>query len=252
MTASHRDKLSGYSSVFDERLRRNRERMNEKMQGFSRHGKYSPEYTPEYSPETPTGLSPAASRYIPVHTPLEPREESAPPRNVSPPVTKFPKAPSRPPTALTPPAPPRGTRPAAATLPAASPPRGEGARLLTARFGGKWLHEITERRLESGEAVVVCRVTVPEEGLAQTHTGRAKIPAATRPGPGKEALPIQGAVAIPGAADGIPFTIRLDSGSNGRYGNGEGGGATEDAEEAAFQAALGEALLECARSFRNR
>ncbi len=250
MTASHRDKLAGFSSVFDERLRRNRERMNEKMQGFSRRG--------EYSPETPTGLSPAASRYTPAHTPLEPLEGGAPPRDVSSPVTRTPSAPFRPPAALTPtapptpPAPPSGTRPAAATLLAEVPPRGEGARLLTARFGDKWRHEIIERRLESGEAVVVCRVSVPEEGLGRIHTGRAKIPVSTRPGTGREALPIQGAAAIPGTADGIPFTIRVEYGSNGRYGNGEGGGATEDTEEAAFQAALGEALLECARSFRNR
>lgn len=231
MTASHRDKLAGYSSVFDEPLRRNRERMNEKMQGFSRRAE----------------LPPAASRYAPASAPLEPLEGGALPRDVSPPVTRSPTAPFTP--LPTPPPPPRGTRPAAARLSADAPLQGEGARLLTARFGDKWRHEITERRLESGEAVVVCRVSVPEEDLSQTHTGRAKIPTSTRPGTGKEVTP------IPGTADGIPFTIRVDSGSNGGYGNRGVGGATEegeDTEEAAFQAALEDALLECARSFRNR
>ena len=205
MTTSHRDKLAGYSSVFDEPLRRNRERMNEKMQGFSRLRKYSPEISPEYSQESPT----AAPRYTPAPTQTVPPRPSPPPK-------------------------PGGSRPAAL------PPHGEGARLLTARFGDKWRHEITEAGQESGEAVVKCRVTVPEEGLSQTHTGRAKISKSTRPGPGpgKEGRSIQG------TADGIPFTIRAGSGSNGGTGN--------KAEEAAFQAALEMALLECAKSFGAR
>ncbi len=109
-----------------------------------------------------------------------------------------------------------GGAPAAAPVPveAASAASGSEAE-LNARYGTGWRHEITERRREGDEAVVLCRLTIPQMGIVKAQFARA---------------PIGGGSNVAGHAGGVAFRA---------------GGAGDGDEAAAFAAAAEAALAKC-------
>ena len=114
-------------------------------------------------------------------------------------------------------APPAREGPAAETPPVASP----ATRLLDERFGDGWRFEVTSRRREKDEVVVVGTLRLPGSGGVRTQFGCARI--ATSGG------------ASGGSAGGVAFSF--------------GAGAGESplaAEEAAFERAREDALASCA------
>ena len=107
--------------------------------------------------------------------------------------------------------------PAAPPPPAASP----AERLLNERCGDGWRFEVTSRRREKGEVIVVGTLRLPGAGGVRTQFGSARIAA--------------GGGATAGSAGGVAFSF--------------GGGSTESplgAEEAAFERAREDALANCA------
>jgi hypothetical protein len=88
-------------------------------------------------------------------------------------------------------------------------------RRMNERFGSDWRYEITEQRRESGEAIVLCKLTFGKDGAVRTQFGRAAFSS--------------GAVA--GAADGVRFKL--------------GTGSAEAQERDAFRRAAEAALMNC-------
>ena len=106
--------------------------------------------------------------------------------------------------------------PAAGPSPAASPTE----RLLDERYGDGWRFEVTSRRRERGEVIVVGSLRLPGAGGVRTQFGSARIVAG-------------GGTA--GSAGGIAFSF-----------GGTGGESPLAAEEAAFERAREDALANCA------
>ena len=107
--------------------------------------------------------------------------------------------------------------PAAPPPPAASP----AGRLLNERYGDGWRFEVTSRRREKDEVIVVGTLRLPDAGGVRTQFGSARISA--------------GGGATAGSAGGVAFSF--------------GGGSGESplgAEEAAFERAREDALANCA------
>ena len=107
--------------------------------------------------------------------------------------------------------------PIAPAPPAASP----AERLLNERLGDGWRFEVTSRRREKDEVIVVGTLRLPGSGGVRTQFGSARISA--------------GGGATAGSAGGVAFSF--------------GGGNTESplgAEEAAFERAREDALANCA------
>lgn len=121
--------------------------------------------------------------------------------------------------------PPQSAAPATAH----PPPKGkrrksEAVRRLNERFGEGWSYEVTERRREGDELIVLCRVDIPENDISKTQFGSAKV---LKPG---ERFTLQGTV------DGVPLGIAIGSGAP----------VTRDPEESAFRRAVDVALAKCA------
>ena len=111
----------------------------------------------------------------------------------------------------------------------AAPPPGAGAaspvvRQLNQRFGDEWRYEITERRRDGDEVVVLCRLTLPERNVTKAQFGLARI---GRAGAG---------AAVRGSAGGVSFTL----------GAGDSGWLAGDSEDAAYERAADDALAKCA------
>lgn len=112
---------------------------------------------------------------------------------------------------------------------AASPARAASAerpvvRQLNQRFGDKWRYEITERRRDGDEVIVLCRLTLPERNVTKAQFGLARI---GRAGAG---------AAVRGSAAGVSFTL----------GAGESVSLAGDSEDAAYERAADDALAKCA------
>lgn len=112
---------------------------------------------------------------------------------------------------------------------AASPARAASAerpvvRQLNQRFGDKWRYEITERRRDGDEVIVLCRLTLPERNVTKAQFGLARIGGA---GAG---------AAVRGSAAGVSFTL----------GAGESVSLAGDSEDAAYERAADDALAKCA------
>jgi len=88
-------------------------------------------------------------------------------------------------------------------------------RRLNERFGSDWRYEITEQRRESGEAIVLCKLTFGKDGAARTQFGRAAFSSG----------------AVTGAADGVRFSL--------------GAGSSAADERDAFRRAAEAALMNC-------
>ena len=108
---------------------------------------------------------------------------------------------------------------AAKPSPAASP----AERLLDERYGDGWRFEVTSRRREKDEAIVVGTLRLPGSGALRTQFGSARIPSGGGSGSG--------------SAGGVAFS----------FGAGAGTGESPfAAEEAAFERAREDALASCA------
>ena len=107
--------------------------------------------------------------------------------------------------------------PAAQPSPAASPTE----RLLNERYGDGWRFDVTSRRRERNEVIVVGSLRLPGAGGVRTHFGSARIAA--------------GGGATAGSAGGVAFSF-----------GGAGGESPLEAEEAAFERAREDALTNCA------
>ena len=142
------DRLTGFSSAFDEMLERSRRELDALSGGSD---------APALSP-TPRTASRASSR---TSLPTPPRTSSEPPgsrpsaadRNVS-------------------------AGDASASSPAAS--RSPAERALDEKLGADWRYEVLERTREGGELVVRCRVTAPSRGVSRTWFGSAPVSGAGR------------------------------------------------------------------------
>ena len=170
------DRLTGFSSAFDELLERSRRELDALSGGSD---------APELSP-TPRTAS-RASALTSLRTP--PRTSSEP-------------AGSRP-SAIHPSTTARdGSDRSARTAPA---PRSPAERALDEKLGTDWRYEVLERTREGGELVVRCRVTAPARGVSRTWYGSAPMPGAGR----------GGASGTAGTAGNVRFTLRAgaDTGS---------------------------------------
>lgn len=107
------------------------------------------------------------------------------------------------------------------------------ARLLNSRYGDGWRFEVVEQRREDDDIVIVGRLSIRDNDLSVTQTGRAQVKASIT-GQGSE---------IAGTADGIAFSIR----SEGGVGSSDRG----DAEEVARQEAMENAAVNCVQWLQN-
>ncbi len=136
------DRLSGFSSAFDDLLERSRRELDALSVGSSAPA-LSP--TPRASADPSAGSSAAsargAARSVPARSPA------------AAPVSRSPMS-----------------RPAASRSPA--------ERALDEKLGPGWRHEVLDRTREGGELVVRCRVTAPARGVSRTMHGSAPLPGA--------------------------------------------------------------------------
>ena len=109
------------------------------------------------------------------------------------------------------------TAPAAPPPPATSP----AERLLNERYGDGWRFEVTSRRREKSEVIVVGTLRLPGASGVRTQFGSAPIET--------------GGGATAGSAGGVAFSF-----------GGGSSGSSLGAEEAAFERAREDALANCA------
>ena len=102
--------------------------------------------------------------------------------------------------------------------------KSEAARRLNERFGEGWSYQVTERRREGDELIVLCRVDIPDKDISKTQFRSAKV---LKPA---ERFTLQGTV------DGVPIAIAI----------GRGAPVNRDPEESAFRRAVDVALAKCA------
>ena len=193
------DRLSGFSSAFDEMLERSRRELDA-LSGGSDAPALSP--TPRTPPRTP----PRASLRTPSRTFPEPTggRSSAPDRNVSAGIL--------------------------ASSPAAS--RSPAERALDEKLGADWRYEVLERTREGGEVIVRCRVTAPSRGISRTWFGSAPVS-----GPGHRASSLgRGASGMKGRAGNVNFTLGAGMGTGS--GTGDPARSEREAEREAVEAAL--------------
>ena len=218
------DRLTGFSSAFDEMLERSRRELDALSGGSD---------APALSP-TPRTSSRASSRTS-LRTP--PRTSSEPAGNR--PSEVRPSTPAR-----------DGPDRSARTAPASRSP---AERALDEKLGADWRYEVLERTREGGELVVRCRVTAPARGVSRTWYGSAPMPGAGHraSNPGRRASNFgrrasnfgRGASGMRGKAGNVSFTL------GARVGTGAGVGANNPArsEREAERQAVESALAACAR-----
>ena len=168
------DRLTGFSSAFDEMLERSRRELDALSGGSD---------APALSP-TPRTASRVSSR-----TSLP-----TPPRTSSEPVGSRPSAIHPSTTARD-----QSDR-SARTAPASRSP---AERALDEKLGTDWRYEVLERTREGGELVVRCRVTAPARGISRTWYGSAPVSGAGR----------GGATGMTGTAGNVRFTLGPGAGT---------------------------------------
>ena len=171
---------SRFTSAFDDLLDKNRRELDALYRGSGAAGPGRPA-----AAHTPAGPAPAAADRAPGPASREP-EPSAP------------------------------TAPAGTPRSDASP----AARLLEERYGDGWRFEVTSRRREKDEVIVVGTLRLPGSGGVRTQFGSARIAA--------------GGGSTTGSAGGVAFSF-----------GGGGGESPLAAEEAAFERAREDALANC-------
>ena len=175
---------SRYTSAFDDLLAKNRRELDALYEGTGRSRAGRPSSGPPPRGTAPT--TPASAR----------APESAPGESIRPVSTEA---------------------PATAPSPAASPTE----RLLDERYGDGWRFEVTSRRRERDEVIVVGTLRLPGSGGVRTQFGSARI--------------ATGGGGTAGSAGGIAFSF-----------GGAGDESPLAAEEAAFERAREDALANCA------
>ena len=196
------DKMTGYSSAFDALMDQTRQRFKDRSAGTFRAA-------PPASAARPDRAAGSATlRAVPAPT--------GTPSTVAPAV--FP--------AVAAPIPPEPSTRASSIEgpPKAKRRKSEAARRLNERFGEGWSYQVTERRREGDELIVLCRVDIPGKDISKTQFGSAKV---LKPG---ERFTLQGTV------DGVPIAIAI----------GRGAPVNRDPEESAFRRAVDVALAKCA------
>ena len=198
------DRLTGFSSAFDEMLERSRRELDALSGGSD---------APALSP-VPRTSSRSSSR-----TSLR-----TPPRTSSEPAGSGPSA-IRPSTTAR-----DGSDRSARTAPAAS--RSPAERALDEKLGTDWRYEVLERTREGGDLVVRCRVTAPARGISRTWLGSAPMP-----GPGHRGSNIgRGASGMKGRAGNVSFTLGARAGTD--PGTSDPARSEREAERQAVEAAL--------------
>lgn len=191
------DKNTGFSSAFDSLLDTTRKRFEERSAGTFNRGLERAAGTPILQVLPPAVPSPAAR---PATDLLPPKssEPSTPPPSSSAVLIDGPSKSNR--------------------------KKSVAARKLDERFGEGWSYEVTERRREGDEMIVLCRVEIPDKDISKTQFGSAKV---LKPG---ERFTLQGTV------DGVPIGIAV----------GRGAPLKRDPEETAYRRAVDVALAKCA------
>ena len=169
------DRLTGFSSAFDEMLERSRRELDALSGGSD---------APALSP-IPRTASRSSSR----------ASLRAPPRTSSEPAGSGPST-TRPSTIAR-----DGSDRSVRTAPASRSP---AERALDEKLGTDWRYEVLERTREGGELVVRCRVTAPGRGISRTWFGSAPI----IPGAGRG-----GASGTTGTAGNVRFTLGAGTGT---------------------------------------
>ena len=202
------DRLTGFSSAFDEMLERSRRELDALSGGSD---------APALSP-TPRTSSRSSSR-----TSLR-----TPPRTSSEPAGSGPSA-VRPSTTAR-----DGSDRSVRTAPASRSP---AERALDEKLGTDWRYEVLERTREGGELVVRCRVAAPGRGISRTWFGSAPVS-----GPGHRGSNIgRGASGMKGRAGNVRFTLGAGAGT------GPGTSDPARSEREAERQAVEAALAACAR-----
>ena len=176
---------SRYTSAFDDLLDKNRRELDALYESTGGRGPSRPGRTPAGSTAPGPAPAPAAPAFVPDT---------------------------------------RTSRPPASSAPAADhPPPAESPteRLLAERYGDGWRFEVTSRRREKDEVIVVGALRLPGAGGVRTQFGSARISA--------------GGGATAGAAGGVAFSF-----------GGGGDRSPLAAEEAAFERAREDAFANCA------
>ena len=202
------DRLTGFSSAFDEMLERSRRELDALSGGSD---------APALSP-TPRTASQASS-WTSLRTP---------PRTSSEPAGSRPSAIRSSTTARD------GSDRSIRTAPA---PRSPSERALDEKLGPDWRYEVLERTREGGDLVVRCRVTAPGRGISRIWLGSAPVS-----GSGHRTSNLgHGASGIKGRAGNVSFTL----GARTETGPGTSDPARNERE--AERQAVESALAACAR-----
>lgn len=126
-------------------------------------------------------------------------------------------------TAPSPLAAPSPTQPSRAPRPSGG--SSDAERFLNDRYGDGWRQDILERTRDGDEVVVLCKLTIDDQGIAKTQFGRARI------------LGAKSSSTVAGTVGGISFGL-------GGAGNGNRA-RDETAESAAYRTAAEDALTKC-------
>ena len=168
------DRLTGFSSAFDEMLERSRRELDALSGGSD---------APTLSPVPRTSSRSSSRTFL-----------RTPPRTSSEPAGSRPSA-VRPSTTAR-----DGSDRSARTAPASRSP---AERALDEKLGTDWRYEVLERTREGGDLVVRCRVTAPGRGISRTWFGSAPVS-----GPGR------GASGMKGRAGNVSFTLGAGAGTD--------------------------------------
>ena len=202
------DRLSGFSSAFDEMLERSRRELDALSGGSD-----APALSP--TPRTASRASSRASLRTPSRVSSEPARSG--PSVVRPSTTAQ-----------------DGSDRSARTAPASRSP---AERTLDEKLGTDWRYEVLERTREGGEVIVRCRVTAPSRGISRTWFGSAPVS-----GPGHRASSLgRGASGMKGRAGNVSFTLGAGAGT------GSGTSVPARSEREAEREAVEAALAACAR-----
>ena len=104
--------------------------------------------------------------------------------------------------------------------PAPRAPRSEAERFLDDRYGDGWRCEVSERRREGDEVLVLCKLVIPAHDILRSQFGGARIGGGEAP--------------LRGSSAGTAFTL-----------GGDAPAAKGDGIEAAYRRAEADGLVKC-------
>ena len=199
------DRLTGFSSAFDEMLERSRRELDALSGGSD---------APALSPIPRTASRSSSRTFL-----------RTPPRTSSEPAGSRPSA-VRPSTTAR-----DGSDRSARTAPASRSP---AERALDEKLGTNWRYEVLERTREGDDVIVRCRVTAPSRGISRTWFGSAPMPGAGR-GASNLGRDVSG---TKGRAGNVSFTLGSGTGTGAGVGANNPARSEREAERQAVEAAL--------------